>query len=111
VWSVIVMMSFPVPSHDMISSTNRDRLYHLDMELRLLRNLTWETDGALLSMCSDTTVSAMRVYPYLGNTLYTVVSVQREVGFIYVFCNVHLRASDMMPFVMGKCWCILCACN
>jgi len=123
------MMSFPVPSgdiifpcaqfpiclisdcDDVISSTNRDRLYYLDTELRLLRNLTWETDGALLSMCSDTTVSAMRVYPYLGNTLYTVVSVQREVGFIYVFCNVHLRASDMMPFVMGKCWCILCAYN
>jgi len=53
------MMSFLVPSHDMISSTNRDRLYHLDMELRLLRNLTWETDGSLLSMCTDTTVSSV----------------------------------------------------
>lgn len=83
VWSVIVMMLFSVPSHDMISSTKRDKLYHLDMELHLLRNLTWETDNSLLFMCSDITVSAMRVYPYLGYTLYSVVSVQREVGLIY----------------------------
>lgn len=42
-----------------ISSTNRDRLYYLDTELRLLRNLTWETDSALLPMCSDSTVSSV----------------------------------------------------
>ena len=50
---------------DVISSTNRDRLYYLDTELRLLRNLTWETDGSLLSMCTDTTVSSVLLWEYI----------------------------------------------
>ena len=61
------------------SSIYRDTLYLLDTELHLWRNLTWETDGSLLSMCSDSTVSTVALLTIFGQSI-TPLCLFIEVG-------------------------------